>query len=83
MPLLGSGRNILPVMHVADLATYVAAVCIEPPEQQYLLAVDSATLTQQDLVTGQPFQWPCYALQSTHLPGCNVCTINLTPAGAF
>jgi adenylate kinase len=50
VPIYGSGHNIIPTIHVADLAAYVAAVCIEPPAQQYLLAVDNAQLTQQDIV---------------------------------
>lgn len=50
VPLFGSGQNIIPTIHVADLAAYVAAVCIEPPAQQYLLAVDDAQLTQRDVV---------------------------------
>lgn len=50
VPLFGNGQNIIPTIHAADLAAYVAAVCIEPPAQQYLLAVDDAQLTQRDVV---------------------------------
>jgi len=50
VPIFGSGKNIIPTIHVADLAAYVAAVCIEPPAQQYLLAADNAQLTQRDIV---------------------------------
>ena len=50
VPIYGSGQNIIPTIHVADLAAYAAAVCIEPPAQQYLLAVDNSQLTQRDLV---------------------------------
>lgn len=49
--IFGSGQNIIPTTHVADLAAYVAAVCIEPPAQQYLLAVDNAQLSQRDIVS--------------------------------
>lgn len=51
VPLFGNGQNIIPTIHVADLAAYVAAVCMEPPEQQYLLAVDDAQLSQRELVS--------------------------------
>ena len=51
VPLYGPGHNTIPTMHVADLAAYVAAVCLEPPAQQYLLAVDSLRLTQREIVT--------------------------------
>ena len=51
VPLFGSGHNIIPTIHIADLAAYVAAVCIEPPPQQYLLAVDNAQLRQRDIVS--------------------------------
>ena len=51
VPLYGPGHNILPTMHVADLAAYVAAVCLDPPMQQYLLAADSLRLTQREIVT--------------------------------
>ncbi|DBA71290.1 TPA: Adenylate kinase 7 [Trebouxia sp. C0005] len=50
VPIYGSGHNVIPTIHVADLAAYVAAVCIEPPAQQYLLAVDNVQLTQRDIV---------------------------------
>lgn len=49
MPIFGNGRNNIPTVHVADLAAYVAAVCIEPPAQQYLLAVDNAQLSQREI----------------------------------
>lgn len=51
VPLFGSGQNIIPTIHIADLAAYVAAVCMELPEQQYLLAVDDAQPSQQELVS--------------------------------
>ena len=51
VPLSGSGQNIIPTIHVADLAAYVAAVCMEPPQQQYLLAVDNAQLSQREIVS--------------------------------
>ena len=51
VPIFGSGQNIIPTIHIADLAAYVAAVCIEPPAQQYLLAVDNAQLSQRDIVS--------------------------------
>lgn len=50
VPIYGSGYNILPTIHIADLAAYIAAVCIEPPVQQYLLAVDNAQLSQRKIV---------------------------------
>ena len=49
MRIYGSGQNIIPTIHVADLAAYVAAVCIEPPRQQYLLAVDNALVSQYEI----------------------------------
>lgn len=51
VPIFGSGSNILPTMHVADFAAYVAALCVSPPTQQYLLAADDSKLTQQEIVT--------------------------------
>lgn len=51
VPIFGSGQNIIPTIHVADLAAYVAAVCVEPPMQHYLLAVDNAQLRQRDIVS--------------------------------
>ena len=51
VPIFGPGQNVIPTIHVADLAAYVAAVCMEPPAQQYLLAVDNAQLTQRQIVT--------------------------------
>ena len=51
VPLYGAGQNIIPAMHVADFAAYVAAVCKCPPSQQYLLAADDSRLTQRDIVT--------------------------------
>lgn len=51
VPIFGSGQNIIPTIHIADLAAYVAAVCIKPPAQQYLLAIDNAQLSQRDIVS--------------------------------
>lgn len=51
VPIFGKGSNRLPMMHIADFAAYVTAVCASPPAQQYLLAVDDSRLAQRDVVT--------------------------------
>lgn len=45
----GPGTNMLPLIHVADLAHYVLSVAETQPSQQYLLAVDDSRLTQADV----------------------------------
>lgn len=45
----GPGTNMLPLIHVADLAHYVLSVAETQPIQQYLLAVDDSRLTQADI----------------------------------
>ncbi|GAQ84563.1 hypothetical protein KFL_001940200 [Klebsormidium nitens] len=48
----GFGDNVLPTIHVSDLATFIKHVAVTLPPQQHLLAVDEARCTQQALVEG-------------------------------
>ena len=53
MPVLGDGENIVPTIHVKDLAAYVLKMAENPPEEKkYLLAFDKSTKnTQSDILT--------------------------------
>lgn len=50
LPIFGSGRNIIPTIHVRDLASYVANVLMHLPEQRYLFATDDSQCSQRELV---------------------------------
>ena len=39
---LDDGENLVPSIHVVDLARFVKSVCEKKPEQQYLMAIDCA-----------------------------------------
>lgn len=48
MPILNEGENIIPTMHVKDLAGYIAKVAEAPPEdKKYLLAFDKSKKNMQ------------------------------------
>jgi adenylate kinase len=60
LPIIGTasgdaeavGRNIVPAIHVNDLAAIVARVAESPPEEdRYILAVDSAACSLRDMAT--------------------------------
>jgi len=56
VPSYGSGTNLMPMVHVDDLATYCLAVVEAKPAQQYLLVVDDGQITQSSLI--KVFQKP-------------------------
>jgi adenylate kinase len=53
LPLLGEGKNTIPMVHVRDLACCIVnlAVAETKPELRYLAAVDDANPTQEEVVT--------------------------------
>lgn len=52
LPYLGDGENIIPTIHIADLAKFVIKVANAPPEENpYLLAFDDAKVrTQKSII---------------------------------
>lgn len=46
----GFGDNVLPTVHVSDLATFIRQVALTLPQQQHLLAVDDGRCTHLALV---------------------------------
>jgi adenylate kinase len=46
----GNGDNVLPMMHVRDLASVVAKVLDSPPETPYMVAVDKARNTLSQVI---------------------------------
>ena len=51
LPFFGPGQNVLPLIHVADLAQAVVNVLERQPEQKYVLAVDESQHTFEELAT--------------------------------
>jgi adenylate kinase len=45
------GSNILPMIHVADMARVVASIIESPPDTKYIVAVDKARSTLREVVT--------------------------------
>lgn len=41
LPYLGTGDNLIPTIHISDLAKFVIKVAENPPENNYLFAVDN------------------------------------------
>lgn len=53
LPLLGPGTNLLPTLHVSNLAAYAEAVATQQPGgSAYLLAADEAPVSTAALVAG-------------------------------
>ena len=50
LDVYGEGENVVPMIHVNDLAAIVAQVARTPPEQRYLLAVDDSRNTLREIV---------------------------------
>ncbi|XP_070776768.1 adenylate kinase 7 [Enoplosus armatus] len=50
IPVFGDGNNIVPTIHVNDLARVIQNVIEHQPKPYYLLAVDHSTSTMEDIV---------------------------------
>ncbi|KAM6903838.1 adenylate kinase 7-like [Lycodopsis pacificus] len=50
IPVFGDGTNIVPTIHISDLASVIQNVIEHQPEPYYLLAVDSSNNTLEDIV---------------------------------
>ncbi|XP_076605014.1 adenylate kinase 7 [Chaetodon auriga] len=50
IPLFGDGKNIIPMIHVNDLASVIQNVIEHQPKPYYLLAVDNSKNTMEDIV---------------------------------
>ncbi|XP_031728711.1 adenylate kinase 7 isoform X2 [Anarrhichthys ocellatus] len=50
IPVFGDGTNIVPTIHISDLASVIQNVIEHQPEPYYLLAVDFSNNTLEDIV---------------------------------
>ncbi|XP_041809761.1 adenylate kinase 7 isoform X2 [Chelmon rostratus] len=50
IPVFGDGKNIIPMIHVNDLASVIQNVIEHQPKPYYLLAVDFSNNTMEDIV---------------------------------
>lgn len=50
LEVYGHGQNVLPTIHVHDLASIVVNVCDQKPKVRYIVAVDDAKSTLNDIV---------------------------------
>jgi len=48
--IYGNGQNVLPTIHIRDLASIIVNVCDSKPKVRYILAVDDANSTLEDIV---------------------------------
>ncbi|CAJ1074252.1 Hypothetical predicted protein [Xyrichtys novacula] len=51
IPVFGEGNNIMPTIHVNDLASVIQNVIEHQPKLYYLLAVDQSNNTMEEIVT--------------------------------
>lgn len=42
LPYIGEGDNLIPTIHISDLASFVVKVAENPPEGNYLFAFDNS-----------------------------------------
>ncbi|NXC83958.1 KAD7 kinase, partial [Cercotrichas coryphoeus] len=52
IPVFGDGKNIIPTIHIRDLAVVLQNVAEHKPDFQYVLAVDTSMHTLEELVKG-------------------------------
>jgi len=50
LPVYGTGSNVIPLIHVRDLASIVLNVLDSKPKRKYILAVDQSHYTLRDIV---------------------------------
>ncbi|XP_036405208.1 adenylate kinase 7-like [Megalops cyprinoides] len=50
IPIFGSGNNVIPTIHVNDLAGVIQNIIDHKPKTHYLLAVDDSKNTSEDIV---------------------------------
>jgi len=50
LPVYKEGENLVPTIHVQDLANVIMALAADLPESPYIVAVDGARSTQKDIV---------------------------------
>ncbi|XP_063765766.1 adenylate kinase 7 isoform X2 [Eleginops maclovinus] len=50
IPVFGDGCNIVPTIHISDLASVIQNVIEHQPKPYYLLAVDSSNSTMEDIL---------------------------------
>ncbi|XP_018553227.1 adenylate kinase 7 isoform X3 [Lates calcarifer] len=50
IPVFGDGKNIVPTIHISDLASVIQSVIEHRPKPYYLLAVDYSSNTMEDIV---------------------------------
>ncbi|KAF5894795.1 galactocerebrosidase isoform X1, partial [Clarias magur] len=51
VPIFGDGSNIIPTIHISDLAGIVQNVIVRKPKPQYFLAVDESQNTVGEIIT--------------------------------
>ena len=49
LPIFGSGKNILPMIHVNDLSSAICSLCELKPSVRYLLAVDESKSSLEEV----------------------------------
>ncbi|KAM5273682.1 adenylate kinase 7 [Ctenodactylus gundi] len=50
LPVFGDGTNVIPMIHVLDLAAVIQNIVDHVPKLHYLVAVDESTQTLEDLI---------------------------------
>ncbi|XP_053553471.1 adenylate kinase 7 [Bombina bombina] len=50
LPVFGDGSNVIPIIHINDLASVIQNIVDHRPRTHYLVAVDDSVHTQQEIV---------------------------------
>ncbi|KAL4510745.1 hypothetical protein ABPG72_004899 [Tetrahymena utriculariae] len=50
LPYVGEGQNLIPTIHISDLAKFVIKVAENPPENNYLFAIDNTKDRRQKVI---------------------------------
>ena len=49
LEVFGNGQNVLPTIHIKDLSNIIVSLCDQKPKTRYVLAVDDAKSTLEDI----------------------------------
>ena len=50
LPIFGNGQNVIPTIHIRDLAWVIVNICDLKPKVRYIMAVDDAKSTMEEII---------------------------------
>jgi len=63
LKIFGNGQNILPSIHIKDLAGVIVNICDQKPKVRYVLAIDDSKSTLEEIVRVRYFFFQFFLFQ--------------------